>query len=96
MQRTFEWIFDYDRVQGKTSISAASNEGLVNLCDIVIPEVVPDADPEDLGVVAHHCEVWKKAATNNNSCIATYGPVLNLTFGLLLGATSGATLNEIP
>jgi len=62
VQRTFEWIFDYERAQGKSGVPASEQDrGLVNLCDMALPEVVPEATAADLGVLPRHHAVWAKA-----------------------------------
>lgn len=55
--RTFEWIFDHERMKGEPQ--PTSNEGLVNLCEVQLPERVPSACPE---------EVPSRYRTTWNSC----------------------------
>lgn len=66
VHRTFEWIFDHERLMG--SDARPSNEGLVNLCNTSLPEVVPPSRPEE--VAPRHVGEWEKATSSLNAFLA--------------------------
>lgn len=56
VQRTYEWIFDHDRMLGGGA--EPSDAGLVNLCEVGLPELVPEGCPEE--IPARHQGTWTK------------------------------------
>jgi len=66
VQRTFEWIFDHDRMLG--SGLEPSNSGLVNLCHVTLPERVPSACPEE--VLSRHRATWASSQQRMESFLS--------------------------
>eukprot|EP00658_Telonema_sp_P-2_P060908 TRINITY_DN49690_c0_g1_i1.p1 TRINITY_DN49690_c0_g1~~TRINITY_DN49690_c0_g1_i1.p1 ORF type:complete len:533 (-),score=122.61 TRINITY_DN49690_c0_g1_i1:360-1958(-) len=71
--RTHQHIFDFARLHKGSTVSPASDEGLVNLCGHLLPETVPDSPPNELN--DRTALIWSKAAERLRTVLdPTAGP----------------------